>query len=72
MAQSTIGNVVDRVTRGYVRDFIFFDFELPFHETVSFIHKYYPVYNVADIWILAGAITLLFAGYQAEKRANNK
>ena len=71
IASGAIGNVFDRVTRGYVRDFIFFDFELPFHETVSFIPKYYPVYNVADIWILAGAITLLFAGYQAEKRASN-
>ena len=68
VASGAIGNVFDRVTRGYVRDFIFFDFELPFHETVGFIPKYYPVYNVADIWILAGAIMLLVAGYRAEKR----
>ncbi len=69
IASGAIGNVFDRVTRGYVRDFIFFDFELPFHESVSFIPKYYPVYNVADIWILVGAVCLLIAGYRAEKLA---
>ena len=68
VASGAIGNVFDRITRGYVRDFIFFDFELPFHESVSFIPKYYPVYNVADIWILAGAVMLLIAGYRAEKQ----
>lgn len=41
-----IGNLIDRITRGYVIDFIEF----------RIIH--FPVFNVADIGIICGAILL--------------
>ncbi len=43
-----IGNLVDRVFRGYVPDFIRFVY-----------HKYFPyVFNVADIYVCVGAVLL--------------
>ena len=43
-----IGNLVDRVFRGYVPDFIRFVY-----------HRYFPyVFNVADIYICIGAVLL--------------
>ena len=69
VASGAVGNVADRVTYGWVRDFLYFDFDLPFHETVSFIPQRYPVFNVADISILVGAVLLVVASYQQEKRA---
>ncbi len=43
-----IGNLVDRVFRGYVPDFIRFVY-----------HKYFPyVFNVADIYVCIGAVLL--------------
>lgn len=53
-----IGNLADRLTLGFVRDFLFFPFELPMWESVSVIPKYWPVFNVADMCIIAGAILL--------------
>lgn len=41
-----LGNIIDRLVRGYVVDFIH-------------LH-YWPVFNVADIAIVAGALLLLF------------
>jgi signal peptidase II len=42
-----IGNLADRVARGYV---------------VDFIHvQHWPVFNMADVWVAAGAILLLLA-----------
>ena len=43
-----IGNLVDRIAFGYVRDFIQFDF-----------WKAFPVFNVADIALTFGVILLL-------------
>lgn len=42
-----LGNYLDRVARGYVVDFI----HVP----------HWPVFNVADIWLTVGAITLFVA-----------
>jgi len=43
-----VGNIIDRVFRGYVVDF----FEFTFFE--------WPVFNVADIYVVAGVILLTF------------
>lgn len=43
-----IGNIIDRIFRGYVVDF----FEFTFFE--------WPVFNVADIYVVAGVILLMF------------
>ncbi len=61
VGSGAIGNVYDRVRFGWVRDFLYFDFDLPWHESVSFIPQRYPVFNVADIAILAGVVLMLIA-----------
>lgn len=43
-----VGNIIDRLFRGYVVDF----FEFTFFE--------WPVFNVADIYVVAGVILLMF------------
>ena len=43
-----LGNIIDRIFRGYVVDF----FEFTFFE--------WPVFNVADIYVVAGVILLMF------------
>jgi signal peptidase II len=48
------GNVIDRLRRGYV---------------VDFIHvQHWPVFNVADIWIVAGALWLVGRAYAVRVR----
>ena len=43
-----IGNLIDRICRGYVPDFIRF-----------YYHKYFPyIFNVADIYVCVGAVIL--------------
>lgn len=42
-----VGNFVDRITLGYVRDFIMFDF-----------WKTFPIFNFADCCIVVGAILI--------------
>lgn len=60
IAAGAAGNLLDRLTRGYVVDF--------FH--VYFRDLDYPVFNVADIAVLAGAIVLAWKGGRAPpKRA---
>ena len=58
-----IGNFVDRVWLGYVRDFIMFDF-----------WKSFPIFNFADCCIVIGAV-LLCVNYiflsKADKNGNN-
>ena len=65
VASGAIGNLFDRTAYGYVRDFLYFDFDLPFHASVSFIPQRYPVFNVADIAILFGAVMLIFSAPKA-------
>ena len=52
-----IGNLIDRVFRGYVVDF------------VSFIlfNRQMPVFNIADIFITFGVIGLIFVMFKEEK-----
>lgn len=68
VASGAVGNVSDRIRFGWVRDFMYFDFDLPFHDSVGFIPQRYPVFNVADISILVGAVFLVVASYQHDKR----
>lgn len=67
VSSGAVGNIVDRMRLGYVRDFMYFDFDLPFHESVGFIPQRYPVFNVADIAILTGAILLVIASRKLEQ-----
>ncbi len=56
----TVGNMIDRVVLGYVRDFIYLDFL-----------KTYPIFNVADMSLVVGmillAIYILFVHNEKEK-----
>jgi signal peptidase II len=54
-----IGNLFDRIRLGYVVDFV----QWHYHDRVS-----WPVFNVADAWILVGAV-LLFGGRAHGRRA---
>jgi signal peptidase II len=49
-----LGNLIDRVMRGYVIDFI--------HLT------HWPVFNVADICIVLGVLLLVFTGMRTRRR----
>lgn len=48
LAAGAVGNLIDRVFRGYVIDFIYF----------SLID--FPVFNVADIYVVCSGIFLVF------------
>ena len=47
-----LGNLYDRISLGYVTDFIFFHF--------SIFDYYWPVFNVADTAISIGAVILFY------------
>ena len=51
MTAGALGNVLDRVVRGYVVDFV----QVP----------HWPVFNVADIYVTAGAILLGWTALRA-------
>jgi len=53
LLSGALGNYSDRLFLGFVRDFI----EVPLFNIES-LNFYYPIFNVADIWILTGAITI--------------
>jgi signal peptidase II len=55
VAAGALGNVIDRVHRGYVIDFI----QLP----------HWPVFNVADVVIVAGVALLAISAGLARRRA---
>jgi signal peptidase II len=69
IAGGAIGNLHDRLMLGHVRDFILFDFDLPFHtwrptffwsdKPSAPIPQRWPIFNVADMAINAGVIVLL-------------
>ena len=48
-----LGNYIDRITRGYVVDFIDF--------------RVWPVFNVADIFVVAGGILLILSAILVKK-----
>jgi signal peptidase II len=54
-----IGNLIDRIIRGYVVDFLDF-----------YIFGYnYPVFNVSDICVVCGAILLLIWVFWTDRKA---
>ena len=55
-----IGNFIDRIWLGYVRDFIMFDF-----------WKTFPIFNFADCCIVIGAIMVCFHFIFLSKAVNN-
>lgn len=67
VASGAIGNLYDRLTLGYVRDFIFFDVDLPFYGTEILwwtIPQRWPVWNVADAAIMTGVAILLIVSFR--------
>lgn len=51
VAGGAAGNLLDRVARGYV---------------VDFVHvEHWPVFNMADVWLVVGVALLLVAAYKA-------
>ncbi|MDF1665556.1 MAG: signal peptidase II [Planctomycetota bacterium] len=63
------GNFWDRVVYEGVRDFI--SFHTPPDGFLFFSHYEYPTFNVADIWICVGAITMAFFFWKNEEDADN-
>lgn len=55
-----VGNLIDRIFRGYVVDFI--DFRV----------IDYPVFNVADICIVCGAVLLLFFVWRSDNKEEDE
>lgn len=69
IAGGAIGNLHDRFLLNHVRDFMLFDFDLPFHtwrptfpwndKPSAPIPQRWPIFNVADMAINGGVIVLL-------------
>lgn len=56
-----LGNLIDRLIYGYVVDFI----------SVHFKNIYYfPIFNVADVFVVVGTMLLLFYLLKEEKYGN--
>lgn len=71
VASGAVGNLYDRLLLGYVRDFMFFIFDLPFHGTKILrfeIPLKYPVFNVADMAIIAGVLLLMLLSFKKEPK----
>ena len=73
VAAGAIGNLYDRILLGHVRDFMFFIFDLPFHGSSIPLLDWtiplkYPVFNVADIEIIAGVLILVAMSFKPEKK----
>jgi signal peptidase II len=71
VAAGAIGNLYDRMLLGHVRDFVYFDWDLPFHGfgIGSFrIPQRWPVWNIADMEIMAGVGILLVLSFKKQPR----
>lgn len=55
-----IGNLIDRVSQGYVVDFLAFHFR----------HAYFPAFNVADASLFCGAV--IWIGVMIQEARSNK
>jgi signal peptidase II len=53
MTAGALGNYLDRIVRGYVVDFI----QIP----------HWPVFNVADVYVTAGALLLAWSAFHARR-----
>ncbi|MDC1142502.1 signal peptidase II [Planctomycetota bacterium] len=81
VAGGAIGNIYDRALLGFVRDFIYFDFDLPWHGTrigtegIGYtIPKRWPIFNIADMAIMGGVGCLLIISFTTPdpKKAGKK
>ncbi len=75
VASGAIGNLYDRLLLGAVRDFMFFDFDMPFWgRRIGFgdfafeIPRRWAVFNVADMAILFGVLILLAMSFQKQEK----
>ena len=60
-----VGNVSERIIRGYVVDFVKWEFPyLPIQ-----IFNPWPIFNVADIWVSIGGVILLITFFYESKTA---
>jgi signal peptidase II len=57
MAGGAVGNLIDRIALGRVTDFVLWHVG----------DVYWPVFNVADVWLVIAVPLFLFFGYRAEK-----
>ena len=57
-----IGNLIDRILFGYVRDFI----------SVVIFGYYFPIFNIADIAIVVGVMLLILETIKGEIKNGNK
>ena len=55
------GNLIDRLFIGYVRDFLSF----------KLFHYNYPVFNLADVFIVIGVFLLIIAIFKGEDKREN-
>ena len=55
------GNVIDRVFRGYVVDYLDFHWQ----------SRHWPAFNLADVFIVLGVAMILVTSFTAEKGAGN-
>ncbi|MEE9311664.1 MAG: signal peptidase II [Planctomycetota bacterium] len=66
VAGGAIGNIYDRALLGYVRDFILFDFDLPWFGVEIWFYKIprrWPIFNIADIAIMGGVGVMLVMSF---------
>ena len=57
----SLGNLIDRIVRGYVVDFI----------SVKIFNYNFPIFNVADSLICIGVFLLLFISLRKERKHDN-
>lgn len=57
-----VGNLIDRIFFGYVRDFI----------DINIFNYNFPVFNIADMAIVIGVIMLIISTIKGELKSGNK
>lgn len=62
-----LGNVIDRITRGYVVDFIMWTFKFIPHR----LFNPWPIFNLSDSYTVVGAITLFVLIFIFDSKKDN-